>query len=146
MAIYCHKKIRKMSDKLTLICFLIVVISAFQSTLCDEETDKITTMFNNRCNNKLEKSIALEYDKCDSEASDSLKETVKKCAKEVCNTDGKFDKNSVCCYATKPNAMFACFERTIAQIEENDAKSKGESKDELHRKNMHNAAKIVVCI
>ncbi|CAG2108889.1 unnamed protein product [Medioppia subpectinata] len=83
MPIYCHKKIRKMSDKLTLICFLIVVISAFQSTLCDEETDKITTMFNNRCNNKLEKSIAVEYDKCDSEASDSLKDGQKMCERSV---------------------------------------------------------------
>ena len=40
--------------------------------------------------------------------------------------------------------MFACFEKKMDEIETNEAKVKGETKEELHRKNLDNSAKFGV--
>ena len=40
--------------------------------------------------------------------------------------------------------MFECFEKTIVETEANDAKAKGVPKEDIQKKNLHNAAKIVV--
>ncbi|XP_054163678.1 uncharacterized protein LOC128961464 [Oppia nitens] len=100
-------------------------------------------MFVKRCDDSLSEDMSKQYDKCDSDVSDSLKETVKNCAKDLCKD--KSSKMDVCCYTVKPNQMFACFEKNIHQNEVKEANKKGETIDEFHRKNVHNAAKIMEC-